>query len=267
MDVQEYITRILSESSVKREGLHYSEIAKRVLSLDNGGLFTDSNIGELSTDDLEAKVKHVLRKDVKLKSGSLYMLVRNQKTGKDKRGWYKIRPVKLPPKPNEPTESTPSCSVQPIKPKSDNLFLGKAGECAVMSELLFRGYNVNTMMVDDGVDIVASRSNLFYFIQVKTTVLKDNTIRTAIKQSTFDSFIGSQIRYIVVARCCISGIDTNMFFVFNNSDILRLISKGCLLNGETGISIKIKIDENRNPVLYHDKYEEDISFYMNRFDL
>ena len=47
-------------------------------------------------------------------------------------------------------------------------YIGKAGEHAVLSELLFLGYNAALMSVDVGVDIVATKNNEIYNIQVKT---------------------------------------------------------------------------------------------------
>ena len=47
-------------------------------------------------------------------------------------------------------------------------YTGRGGECAVMSELLFHSYNVNRMMIDEGVDLVAVKDNIYYYIQVKT---------------------------------------------------------------------------------------------------
>lgn len=47
-------------------------------------------------------------------------------------------------------------------------YIGKAGEHAVLSELLFRGYNAALMSVDVGVDIMASKNNETFNIQVKT---------------------------------------------------------------------------------------------------
>lgn len=124
------------------------------------------------------------------------------------------------------------------------------------------------MIVDDGVDIVASKNNLFYFIQVKTSSVNDNKIYATIKQNRFDAFIGSQIRYIIVARCNISGIDSNMYFVFNNSDIQKFIFSGTVLSSGEDIKIKIRIDPiTRIPSLYNSVKTEDVSFFLNRFEL
>lgn len=47
-------------------------------------------------------------------------------------------------------------------------YLGKAGEYLTAGKLLLNGFNVFAGAVDDGIDIVASKDNKFYKIQVKT---------------------------------------------------------------------------------------------------
>lgn len=49
------------------------------------------------------------------------------------------------------------------------LFLGKAGEYRVVSELLLRGYNANMLPMDAGVDIMAEKDSMFYQFQVRTS--------------------------------------------------------------------------------------------------
>ena len=46
--------------------------------------------------------------------------------------------------------------------------LGKAGEYLTAGKLLLNGFNVFSGAIDDGIDIVASKDNKFYKIQVKT---------------------------------------------------------------------------------------------------
>lgn len=50
-------------------------------------------------------------------------------------------------------------------PKS---FLGQAGEYLTAGKLLLNGFNVFQGAIDDGIDIVASKDNKFFKIQVKT---------------------------------------------------------------------------------------------------
>ena len=50
----------------------------------------------------------------------------------------------------------------------ESAYLGKAGEYLTAGKLLLNGFNVFNGAVDDGIDIVASKDNKFYKIQVKT---------------------------------------------------------------------------------------------------
>lgn len=261
---------MLSEKENKKEGLHVSEIADRIIAANS-----NQTLGQ-DKSQLQTKINGILLTDINRKSGNEFSKVKNPKTNKFKKGFYKIKTIKgdnpIPP----PTPPDIPVAPQP-KPKPDKttiepntLFTGKAGECAVMSELLFRGYNANLMMVDDGVDIVASKNNLYYFIQVKTTLLNEKgRIYVSIKKDRFDAFINAQIRYIVVVRCKISGIETNLYFVFNNQNIDEFIFDKVVNLNESTISIKIRIDQTNGnkPFLYHDAKEKDITFFMNKFNL
>lgn len=146
-------------------------------------------------------------------------------------------------------------------------YVGTAGECAVMSELLFRGYNANRMMVDDGVDIIAAKDNIYYYIQVKTTSVREGRIYARINKDSFGRYNKPQCRYIIVARYKKNNIEQNMFFVFNASDIEQAAYERCINQGEEAFSIKIKFDEHTGePILYDDK-QKNISWNLNRFDL
>ena len=142
----------------------------------------------------------------------------------------------------------------------------------MMGELLFRGYNVNNMMVDEGIDLVASKNNVFYYIQVKTkNVVEQNRFYFQIKQDRFDTFVGTQIRYILVARCSLSNEDRNIFFMFTNGDIQRLMYNGVIPqpNGDgKNLSIKIEFDQRTGKAyMYDGKVRDDVSFNMNNFNL
>lgn len=261
--IKEAIITVLSEH--KRDGLHVSEITDRIIAANNSNDIPDRK-------KMQDKVNAILNSDANKKANQTFQKVKNSNTGKDKKGVYKLKTIKPDRKipPVDPPEIQPEQDHNPITPQinPNTLFIGKAGECAVMSELLFRGYNANLMMVDDGVDIVASKNNMYYFIQVKTTTL-DNTgrISSNIKKDRFDAFMNTQIRYIIVARCKIADLDTNLYFVFDNNKIDEFIFDKLVNKTQTSISIKIKLDkENGNrPILFNGNQEKDISFFMNRF--
>ena len=151
---------------------------------------------------------------------------------------------------------------------TDPRFKGAAGECAVMSELLFRGYNANRMIVDEGVDLVAVKDNIYYYVQVKTTSVKSGRIICSIDKLRHNQYIGKQMRYIIVARTKdTANADKNIFFLFTPEKIEECIHQKCVNVGEKGVNIKIKFhDKTQEPFLYDDK-EMPIGYYMNNFNL
>lgn len=69
--------------------------------------------------------------------------------------------------------------------KKAGLYVGKAGQLAVMSELAFRGYNVSMPEVDVGDDIFALNSNtgVLKRLQVKTATAQ--TVKSGTKNEAF----------------------------------------------------------------------------------
>jgi len=258
---KESIAEILKQKKAK-QGVHYKNIATHLYNNYFGGLFDGDNP---SIEKVEVKVNSILNNDVKKKAGSIFSKVRNPKTKKFKQGYYKIKqkrdtPIIIKPQPIDilNTES---------KRKDTNLFTGKAGECAVMSELLFREYNVNSMLVDDGVDIVATKNNIFYYIQVKTTILTDNKIATRITDKRFDSYIGMQMRYVIVVRGVVNSIKSNIYFVFNNSEVQKLLFEKAAKRTPSGIQIKIEINKEDGKPYAFAENRSCIEFNMNKFEL
>jgi len=260
---KENIAEVLRDA--KKE-LHVRDISTHLMNKYSSELFNEA---PLIFEKVLEKVNRILNNEAK-KSDTIFAKVKNPKTRKDRKGYYKLKrkagddpiipePIREPKEPEPPIEE----KQQPV-----NLFTGKAGECAVMSELLFKGYNVNSMLVDDGVDIVASKNNMFYYLQVKTTCITDkNRIHISITQKRFNDYIGTQIRYVIVARCLLNKVETNMYFIFNNSDIQRFVSQGKMKIITNGISVKIEIDPKDNKPYIYDEKRECIDFYVNHFDL
>lgn len=261
------------------KGLHVRDLTDKILDSANTDLFNQDQ--QIDATTILNKVQSILANDVKKKSDNTFKRVINPKTRKAQKGYYKLAnktisgPILNSPITDDIITPTIVSATNPITEaaqKMMNTFQGKAGECAVMSELLFRGFNVNTLLVDDGVDVVASRNNVFYLVQVKTTKLENkDKIAVSIQKSRFTTYIGFQILYVTVVRCNIQGVNTNLFFVFENKDIERFIHNGCIKkpseDSET-ISIKIRFDKTtRTPYIYHNDTEENISYFMNNFHI
>lgn len=146
-------------------------------------------------------------------------------------------------------------------------YIGRAGECAVISELLFHGYNANHMMVDNGVDIVAVKDNIYYYVQVKTVNIKNGRIYAQIGNEKYDQYMYNQMRYFIVARYKENGQTRNMYFQLTQKDIDRALYEQAIKRGVNDISIKIKFnDKTGEPILY-DAKEMPLGYQKDNFNL
>ena len=167
---------------------------------------------------VSAAIQGILTKIVKGKvvpdPNSLLVRVKNGKGG-FKKGVYKLR---------KPKKEKPKLQITPVEPSSvsiaNSLYVGSAGEMAVCSELLFRGYNVSLMLVDEGVDVVAIRQERTYYIQVKTVTLKSTGFSVKINEKSFTKYCNNNCYYIVVIRTATKkGIPVNQYLVMTADDI------------------------------------------------
>ncbi|MBQ2979715.1 MAG: hypothetical protein IJE18_06365 [Bacteroidaceae bacterium] len=244
------IEQILSIFKNNKDGKKMKEIKAQVVELllsEENGELTLYNLDENKAQQIsqiEKEIEQVVKEELKKDKESRL---------KYANGKYTKRPIKTVP----PT---------PIH-RPDPIYIGTAGETAVMSELMFNGYNVNRMMIDDGVDIVAAKDNIYFYVQVKTTFIENGRIYCQISDMSYDRYIQTQIRYVIVARYNDRGIDRNMFFVFNNQDIEKGIHDRYIKRGLNCISIKVKFHPITNEPFLYDEKESNISYHLNNFKL
>ena len=91
MNLKESIREILSDRKVKVEGLHVKHITMHILNMNNN-LFSEGSHIDFAV--FKRKVNRILANDVKKKRKNVFMRVKNPKTNKFKRGYYKIKPSK-----------------------------------------------------------------------------------------------------------------------------------------------------------------------------
>lgn len=244
MKLLEQVAEVLKTE--KRE-MHVDEIAIALV-------FKYPHI-QVSMDQLPQKVSGVLSSDIsKNKNKSIFTKPKN-KNGGFKRGIYRIK---------TPRVAIPKEIVIPKQPKVNALYTGKAGEFAVMSELLFFGFNSSYMAVDDGIDIVATKDNKYFHIQVKTSNLSEtNKYVFTLNQRAYDSKDSSSTFYILVMRTFTSISYTNNFLIFPNSEIRRLIEAGIIVKGEK-LSFRIEKDKSGKYLL---NTKENVSWALNRFNI
>lgn len=244
--MKEAIKSILSDKEYK-DGMHVQQITDALILN-----FPDVQ-GDMTRDKLVSKVTAILSKEAKDKKGDF---------AKVKKGVYRFilrkkgKPLPRPAQEIEQKEDhqEPETSIK----RKDTNFFGKAGEYAVMAELLFQEYNANNMTVDEGIDIIASKNNNFYFIQVKTMTLKaDRKAITKITQKNFDKFINQQMRYVIAVKCA----NEIRFFTLTNEAIELLLFKQAIGRNKDGsLSIKIKYSED-GKVFFYDDQQEEASFW------
>lgn len=210
---------------------------------------------QLTLDELSKKVSSLLSNDIlKNKSKSSFTKPKNARGGV-KRGIYKLKIQR---------KSLSREIVVPQQPIVNALYTGKAGEFAVMSELLFFGFNASYMAVDDGIDIVASKDNKYFHIQVKTANISDsNKYVFTFNQRSYDSKDSSSTYYILVMRTFTGISYMNNFLIFPNSEIRRLIDAGIISKGEK-FSCRIEQDKSGRYLL---NTKENVSWALNRFNI
>lgn len=165
---------------------------------------------------------------------SLYMHVKNGKGGY-KKGVYKLRkpkPIKVQPIPDPIIIPNPNVS------EENTLYIGSAGEMAVCSELLFRGYNVSRMSVDDGIDIIAMKNGRTYYLQVKTVQVKNVNFAVKISEKSFGKYDSNDCYYIIVAHILTDkNTPINHFLIFTADNIKQLLNSGDIKSNNGIINI------------------------------
>lgn len=182
---------------------------------------------DMALEAFKAAVSRTLAAEIKKKRGSLFQRVTHKRGGKtvNKSGWYKLR-------------SVVGTAVSVIPPaQTDSLYFGKYGEYAVISELLYRGFNVSPMIVDRGIDLVAEKGGQYFYIQVKASLEVDASWKFAVKRASFDANHSGKMHYIFVLRSATEIKST--FFVVPSTHIDTLIKGHSIKGDASALSIKI----------------------------
>ena len=227
-----------------RKGMHVSEIAQAAVA-------QNKNMG-LSPEEFQKKVQSALAANLKLKSTkpsfSQVNWDKGPRKGKPKQGWYRVKFEK----------ATPVRETVPV-PQVGKDFLGKAGEYAVMSELLFWEYNASIMAVDDGIDIVASKHNKFFHIQVKTASKQESgKFYFCIKNSSFKKYNSNNVFYVFVMRNEIN----NEYIIIPSIHIEFFLKANSMPDNQ---NLSITISSNSKKTEYKMNSEHDVTPFFGRF--
>jgi hypothetical protein len=204
---------------------------------------------QMPADEFAVKLSGALAAHLKLKTSSPIFAKPLNKKGRPQKGIYRLK------------QARETSAQKPIPPQVSTLFTGKAGELAVMSELLFWGYNASLMTVDDGIDIVASQNKDYFHIQVKTSTVKTNGgYSFSVPHKSFAQYSGNDTYYVFVMRKDNALCD----YAVIPSSHLSLLKKMDLISGATGLSINIMPDAKGRKFSLN---SSDITGLINNFKL
>jgi HB1/ASXL restriction endonuclease-like protein with HTH domain len=145
----------------------------------------------------------------------------------------------------------------------DGSYIGKGGEPLVCSELLFRGFNASIMSVDTGLDIVATKDNRLFGIQVKTARLnKFNTYVFDVRKVSLERHNTGSVYYIFVLY---SEKKTN-YLVLPFYEMEKKLHEKAILEVGHGSRYRINIKFRENNV-YLGNMEHEMNYFLNKWEL
>jgi hypothetical protein len=142
-------------------------------------------------------------------------------------------------------------------------YIGKAGEHSVLSELLFRGYNAALLSVDVGIDIIATKNNETFNIQVKTRNIskKQDAFFFNLTIASFERHNAGRTFYIFVLR----EKGRLNYLILPLHEIEKSIEEEYIHTVGKGKLYRITI-RKKNEKVYLGRKENDVSYYLNRWD-
>lgn len=241
IDISEMALEILLDHP---KGIHVDEISLLILE-------KYQNL-QIDADELSTKLSNKLSYEFKKGKESRFSKLKNR-TGGYKRGIYRAKAKRK-------VTTNPIVIEKPVTPSTN--FTGSAGEHSVLSELLFRGFNAAIMAVDEGIDVVASKDNRYFHIQVKTSSESASGFSFTIKRHIFDNNDVSSTFYVLLCRRYMNSHFQNDFVVLASSVVSNFINSKVILDKST-LSLRLKIEDGKFIL----NNSEDVSHYVNRYDL
>lgn len=146
---------------------------------------------------------------------------------------------------------------------SETLEIGTAGEYAVVSEMLFRGFNASIMSVDTGIDVVAIKDNKTYLVQVKTSKRYDRDYyHYDVTMKTIERFSSGNIFYIFVLRN-----DTqNDFVILPSTEVEKQIREEGIKAIQAHKKYRVSLRDYEDKIYVGNK-QHDLTYYLNNWDV
>lgn len=210
----------------EKEGLHINKIAEKAIILDKTLGSDVAAVGRKISQALGANAK---------KKTAIFKRLSNGKGGY-KAGIYALKKKVAPKIHNPPT-------LDSVENPVATSYTGKAGEYGVFSELLYWGYNPAMMVVDHGVDIIASDKDGNYFhIQVKTSNPNaSKSFSFKIDKQIFQLNNNNKTFYVFVVRREVKGRQLSEYVIMPSSLIQFLIDSDVITSAKD-IAFNISIE-------------------------
>lgn len=222
------------------EPLHYKEITKRALEegiLETDGATPDASMNTQIILDIKNKAE---KSDFVKTAPSTYALNSKRENKKDQ----------------EIIEEKELLEEEKIKIEGG--YTGKGGEHLVCSELLFRGYNASIMSVDVGMDIIATKDNRLFSVQVKTSNLNKFDVRKV----SFERHDSGNIYYVFVLH----GEKENNFLILPYHEMEKKVHEKAILEVGHGKRYRVNI-KFRNNNIYLGNKEHEMNYYLNNWEI
>ncbi len=236
--------QILSEA---KKPLHYKDITK--LALEKGILETEG-----ATPDASMNAQIIT--DINKKGESSDFIKTAPST-------FTLNPNKKVLEPKRQKKLLEEEAVEEEKINLETGFIGKAGEHLVCSELLFRGYNASIMSVDSGMDIIATKNNRLFSIQVKTANANAfNTYNFDVRKVSFEKNYAGNTFYIFILK----GKTQTHFLIIPLHEMEKKVAEKAISYVQSYKKYRVKIDIRDNKVYLGNRNHE-MNYYLNKWEI
>jgi hypothetical protein len=225
--------------------LRYDEITK--LALESGILETEGATPEATMN------------------AQIIVDINNKRAGSDfiktAPGTYALNPNKKEIKETKKILEVEKAEEEKIKVEGG--YTGKGGEHLVCSELLFRGFNASIMSVDVGMDIIATKENKLFSIQVKTANISAlNVYNFDVRKVSFERHDSGNIYYVFVLR----GKNESNYLILPYHEMEKKVYEGSILYVENGKKYRVVI-KFREGNIYLGNMQHEMNYYLNNWNL
>lgn len=142
-------------------------------------------------------------------------------------------------------------------------FTGKAGEHLVCSELLFRGYNASIMSVDVGMDIIATKNNKLFSIQVKTANANAyDTYNFDVRKVSFERDSAGNTFYVFVLKAK----NKTDYLILPLSEMEKKLTEKAIHYVQSYKKYRVKIDI-REEKIYLGNRNHEMNYYLNNWEV